>query len=382
MSRGKKRTEDEMAIYVARAEEMRFQQGASWKEIAKEFGFSNESSARSSYRRYKQQFPGAVTEHLQSRGIDPNNVRVYWDKTPEASVMMRFDAPSPDAIVERFDELMETRYGKIPLGKVKTFPEGNLLLVDPADVHLGKLATKQGSLYNLPIALARAKEGVRGVIEKAKGFKPKQVLFVMGNDILHIDNPRRTTTSGTPQDTDGMWHDAFDGALLFYSQVIEWLKEIAPVHCVYCPSNHDYISGYMLSKGVQAWFRKDKKVTFDVTISPRKYYKHGTTLIGLGHGDGAKEEKLPSIMAHEARKQWAEAEYCYWILHHMHHQKVVNYKFIQSEDHIGATVTYMRSPSGTDRWHDSNGYIGGKCAVEGKIFSDTNGETCHLVHNF
>jgi hypothetical protein len=33
----------------------------------------------------------------------------------------------------------------------------------------------------------------------------QKILFIGGNDILHVDTPKRTTTSGTSQDTDGMW---------------------------------------------------------------------------------------------------------------------------------------------------------------------------------
>jgi hypothetical protein len=31
----------------------------------------------------------------------------------------------------------------------------------------------------------------------------------VGTIFYNIDNPQRTTTSGTPQDTDGMWHSNF-----------------------------------------------------------------------------------------------------------------------------------------------------------------------------
>lgn len=351
--------------------------GMSWNDIAKRFGHKSGEVARQNHHHMNNR----LQRHLEERGIDPADVRMVWDKTKEYSVKTVYDNTyTPEQVVEKLDSLLQDKYGNIPLKEAVKIPHGNLLVVDPADVHLGKLATKKGDLYNLPIAIARAKEGVEGIIQKSKGFEPKQVVLVMGNDILHIDTPRRTTTSGTPQDTDGMWHDAFDAAIRFYVQVIDWLKGVANVHAVYCPSNHDYMSGYMLAKCIQAWFRNDERVTFDVSISPRKYYKHGKTLLGLAHGDGAKEGEFPLLMAQESRKMWAGSEYCYWLLHHVHHHKKV--KWLDAEDYIGATVTYLRSPSGTDRWHDTQGYIGGKCAVEGFVYSDKTGQCCHLTHNF
>jgi hypothetical protein len=43
---------------------------------------------------------------------------------------------------------------------------------------------------------------------------------------LHIDNPKRTTTSGTPQDTDGMWHTNFLIAKQLYVDVLELLLNV------------------------------------------------------------------------------------------------------------------------------------------------------------
>jgi hypothetical protein len=64
---------------------------------------------------------------------------------------------------------------------------------------------------------------------------------------LHTDTPRRTTTNGTPQDTDGMWYDNFLMAKQLYIDVIEVLLSIADVHFVFNPSNHDYTNGFFLA---------------------------------------------------------------------------------------------------------------------------------------
>jgi hypothetical protein len=46
------------------------------------------------------------------------------------------------------------------------------------------------------------------------------------------------------------------------------------------------------------------------------------------------------------------------------------------------TVEYLRSPSGTDRWHADNGYTGAKVALEAFIHHPENGQVCRLTHNF
>ena len=83
-----------------------------------------------------------------------------------------------------------------------------------------------------------------GILEKSDSFNMNKIVFVAGNDILHIDTPKRTTTSGTPQDTDGMWYNNFLIAKKLYIEILDELIKIADVHVMYNPSNHDYTNGF------------------------------------------------------------------------------------------------------------------------------------------
>src|SRR5699024_8877419 len=154
------------------------------------------------------------------------------------------------------------------LRPIKPIGENNhLLIVDPADIHIGKLCDsfEVGEDYNNQIAVKRVKEGVSGIIEKSKGFKIDKILFIAGNDILHIDTPKRTTTSGTPQDTDSMWYSNFLVAKQLYIEILLQLLEIADVHFMYNPSNHDYTSGFFLSDVISTYFKDMENITFDTS---------------------------------------------------------------------------------------------------------------------
>jgi hypothetical protein len=204
------------------------------------------------------------------------------------------------------------------------------------------------------IAIENAKKGVCGILEKSSGFPIDKVLFVIGNDVLHTDNAISTTTKGTPQDTQLMWYDAFVIARQLYVGIIEALMELAPVHVVHNVSNHDYVSGFMLADSISCYFHNQQQVTFDVDMRHRKYFMYGNSLIGLSHGDGAKMEQLPLLMANEVPYDWAQTKYRYIYLHHVHHKNM--WKFNSAKDYQGVTVEYMRSPSGADSWHSRNGY--------------------------
>lgn len=253
--------------------------------------------------------------------------------------------------------------------------ESYLLIVDPADVHCGKLSLsfETGEEYNNQIAVQRVKEGVEGIIEKTKGFSIDKILFVGGNDILHIDAPKRTTTSGTPQDTDGMWHTNFLIAKELYIDVLKRLLEVADVHFVFNPSNHDFTHGFFLSDVIKTYFRDCKNITFDCDLKHRKYYRYYNNLIGTSHGDGAKTQDLPLLMAQES-KDWSDTKHRYIYTHHVHHKT--------AKDFIGVTVESLRSPSSADGWHSRNGYQHAPKAIEGFLHSKEHGQIARITHIF
>jgi hypothetical protein len=162
-----------------------------------------------------------VQQACEENGVSPNSVPYLWLKSEGASLMVR----NPEYKQEDYNQFKEDIIESIK-GHEPNYPtivreqskDGHLLVIDPADVHIGKLADafETGDNYDTNIAVQRVKEGVQGILDKAYGFNIDKILFIGGNDILHIDTPRRTTTSGTPQDTDGMWYRNFLDAKQLY----------------------------------------------------------------------------------------------------------------------------------------------------------------------
>jgi hypothetical protein len=251
----------------------------------------------------------------------------------------------------------------------------HLLIIDPADIHIGKLADsfETGEDYNNQIAVQRVREGVEGILHKARGFRVDKIMFVGGNDILHIDTPRRMTTSGTPQDTEGMWYSNFLVAKQLYIEVLNRLMEVADVHFVFNPSNHDYTHGFFLADVIQTYFKDCENITFDCSIAHRKYFVYGDNLIGTSHGDGGKTQDLPLTMAHES-PDWSRCKHRYFYIHHFHHKV--------SKDYMGVCVEALRSPSGTDSWHHRNQYQHAPKAIEGFVHHPKFGQIARLTHLF
>lgn len=317
-----------------------------------------------------------VSAYCETRGIDFNSIIEYWDKTKEYSIRVRPEVKAINDISKEIIEHMQQYSPAYPEIKRITQDKPHLLVVDPADVHIGKLsrAFETGEEYDSEIAVQRVREGVLGILNKSLGFNINQILLIIGNDILHIDTPKRTTTSGTPQDTDGMWYDNFLKAKSLYVELIEMLMTVADVHVTFNPSNHDYTNGFFLADVIACWFRESKNITFDVSPMHRKYYKYGSNLIGTTHGDGAKTNDLPLLMAVEAKKYWSDTKHRYVYTHHVHHKN--------AKDFVGVTVESLRSPSAADSWHHKKGYQHNPKAIEGFIHHPIHGQVARLTHIF
>ena len=114
-------------------------------------------------------------------------------------------------------------------------------------------------------------------------------------------------------------------------------------------------------------------ITFDTSMHHRKYFRYYNNLIGSTHGDGAKNNDLPLLMAHEA-KEWSECKHRYIYTHHIHHK--------QSKDIMSVTIESMRSPSGADSWHMRNGYMHAPKAIECFLHDKQHGQIAKFIHLF
>jgi len=325
----------------------------------------------------KQQHP-LLSDECEQLGIPLNEVKHYWHKGKHFSLFV--DGKGQQVSYEDIRNSIIadiTNYAPIyPTIQYNQDTEGYLLVIDPADIHLNKLcsAFETNDACNHDIIYNRVIEGVKGILGYVRGFKIDQILFVAGNDILHVDSPKNTTTSGTPQDASMMWYDAFVLARKLLTECIELLLPIAPVHFQYNPSNHDFTNGFFLAQTIHAWFAKCENITFDTSMAHRKYYTYGQNIIGTTHGDGAKETDLALLMAHEVGENWHKCKHRYYYTHHIHHKK--------SKEYMSVCVESLRSPSGTDGWHHRNGYQHSPKAIEGYIHSKNNGQISRLTYIF
>ena len=321
-----------------------------------------------------------LVNECNEAGLPLSNVKHFWYKSEKFSIFSKSDGLQLEDV---FDPIIKDiqRYSptirKIKRTKIKN---PHCLILDPSDIHVGKLSVnhESGESYDVKKAVSIVDSGINSLLQKASGFPINKIIFVIGNDCLHIDSSSSpVTTGGTSQDMDGKWHDAFLAAKDMYISAIEKCLPLSDVEIIFCPSNHDFMSGFMLAHTIKAYFRKSKNITFDVSIAHRKYTSYGKNLLSFSHGDGAKLADTPLLMATERPEMWSNSVHRYIYLHHIHHKQTA--KFMAGQDFIGVTAEYLRSPSASDAWHAKKGYRSPK-AVEAFIHSYDNGQVARLTH--
>lgn len=249
------------------------------------------------------------------------------------------------------------------------------------DMHFGKLAWKPetGNNYDLAIAEKVFRAAVEDLVDKVKGFHIDKVVLPVGQDFFHADNDKNTTYAGTPQDVDGRLAKIFKAGEKAIIWATDYLQSIAPVHLTWVPGNHDTLTSWYLCRVMEAWYRHAKWVTVDSEPTSRKYIRYGTNLIGLVHGDRVKANnpnRLHNLMTVERAQDFADTKHHEWHTGHFHKQGEWRTPAVQSD--LGTVVRILPSLCAHDKWHYSEGFVGGNRAAEAYLWSHDDGYVGHM----
>lgn len=282
------------------------------------------------------------------------------------TVKPKDDEIDPVKIQRFFERLSQSYQPKIyePKHYAKN---GKMLEVNIADLHLGKLCWigDSGDQYDEKIANERFFYIIDDTLAKTEGYKFEEILFVWSNDFFHYDTITKTTTAGTPQDTNLRWQQMFELGVEMLVKAIDILSQYAPVKTMYIGSNHDKMFSYFATMFLYAWYRNQPYVTVDNTARARKYIEYGNVLLQLSHGHSEKK-RLGKTMQVDMREAWGRTLY-----HHVHAAHVHSQK--ETIEDNGVIMTHVSSVTGTDVWHDESGYVGAEKKSQAFIWDKVNG---------
>lgn len=246
-----------------------------------------------------------------------------------------------------------------------------LLVLEPVDAHLGALAWGQETGeadYDLAIAARLYRQAVAALLARAAPHAPAKIVLRIGDDFLHVDSERNTTTGGTPQDVDGRWKKVFRMAVSVAAHAVRGCAALAPVEVVIVPGNHDALSAFTVGECLAALFAEDPRVTVQSSVTPRLYVEWGTVLLCFAHGDKEVPGNLPLLVATERPDAWARTRVREVHLGHLHRRRKM------AEDEFnGVRVRWLPSLKATDQWHASKGYTTPHRATEAHLYSARRG---------
>lgn len=253
---------------------------------------------------------------------------------------------------------------------------GNLLEISIPDLHIGKLAWAKecGEPYDVAIAETVFREALDALVARAAPYIVEKFLFVVGNDLLHVDNPHNTTFNGTPQDHDSRYHRTFMRAFDLMVEAIDRLLAVADVDVMIVPGNHDQTAAWHLGHSLTCWYNRCAQVTVDNRPMLRKYYEWGKVMLVFTHGDKEKPiSKLANLAADEEPEMWGRTRYREAHIGHLHHNEL--------KDEPGFSIRRLPSLSAADNWHKAAGFVGAPRQAQSFVWNSNEGLVGTQVYN-
>lgn len=199
-----------------------------------------------------------------------------------------------------------------------------------------------------------------------KGYK--EVLFIVGQDLLHNDNFKGQTANGTQIDKVDM-DKAWEDAMLFYVPLIDKaIEKSKKVSIRYSKGNHDESMSWAFCKLLRQRF---PQAEVDTKFKERKAHMLGLNFIGMNHGDKKKEEKLTENFSTEFLMEWSRAKTREIFTGHLHTERVI--------DKGGVVLRRMPTANKIDDYHDDHGYTTAHKRFEVLEYTEDKVKRIHYV---
>jgi hypothetical protein len=278
--------------------------------------------------------------------------------------------------LEALKGLAKQEIGRVPKAVSTPKDTGILLEIATPDLHVGKLAHSietGGRPYDVKIAIATFERALEALVARTAIYNVEEILLVAGNDLFNSDSPENETTAGTAISCDGRFHKTFHHVRNMMVKAVERLRQIAKVHVLIVPGNHDRLTAYHLGDSLECYFHADPQVRVTNTPAVRKYVEWGKCLIGFCHGDEGRRTEYAQLMAVENPQAWGRTEYREIHTGHYHKQ--------QLEEFHGVRVRILSALCPADDWHAAQGYIGAVRQAEAFVWSKAEGLLAQVYYN-
>jgi len=283
------------------------------------------------------------------------------------------DKLSPEEFIELYTNILKTH--KSPssaLSPPKYSNEENIALFNFYDHHIGKRVqgdvTGNGKDWTVKLAKESMLRATDYFIEQTKD-KAQKAWFVLGNDLLNMDNSYGTTTKGTPQKNDMDYKHLLLESEELMITVLEKLLNYFSMDVIVVPGNHDTNFVFLLGEILKHYFKNNENIIIDNSIPLLKYRRFGENAFGFVHGSEQIKKKyvLPMLMFQQ-RPDLAECKYKEFHTGHIHQTKRT--QLTELEEDYGVTLRILPTLSPVCEWANGKGFQGiqaSECIVYNKI---------------
>lgn len=264
---------------------------------------------------------------------------------------------SPEGVID----LLKSAFEDYPGYAIPTLTldpiDADLLTVIPCnDWHINLLTwgRETGANWDLKIAEQVIGRGIEDAIDRSP--IAGRAIVLGGGDLVHADtNENRTAQSGNILEADGRHQKGIEVAQRLKVKTIDAaLRRNGHVTVRVLKGNHDEYSSAAIAYFLQAWYRKEPRVTVDVDPSLFFWFRFGKVLLGATHGHTVKLKDMAAIMAHRRAEDWGATKFRYVLGFHIHHSS----KY--ATEGGGVISESFQAPIPPDAWHVGAGFLSGR----------------------
>lgn len=302
--------------------------------------------------KFDVQLQGQHVKGLSTLLDGEGNVTAQWIKTDaEKAHRERLALDALNAHMKQYERLGVMR-------EVFLRPEYDddlqvsLMLGDP---HIGMLSwhIETGEDFDLAIADQYMTAAIDLLIERCPRAGRCRVVNL--GDFFHANDQTGQTPRGKNSlDTDSRFAKVTRVGYGMLNRFVERARLKFPhVEVLSLQGNHDPTISLALQMWLEAMYRGDLSVVIVPNESPYIYREFGQNLTLYHHGDGAKPDALPGIMAaHDRGRPWGRCEHREIQGGHVHH--------LQRKEYPGVVFETSRTTAPADFWHHWKGYRAGR----------------------
>jgi hypothetical protein len=230
-------------------------------------------------------------------------------------------------------------------GPVKYTKKDLLYEINLSDFHFGKASYDDKA--SLESDITKWNYHVNKAMLKIDKNRADRVVFILGNDLFHIDNGNKSTTKGTPQDVTSSYEHLITKVTETIINTINKMSMFCPIDVICIRGNHDSYSVVWLNQLLKLFY-SDSPVNIISDNNYRQYYRWKSCAFMYVHGDKSNLKDLALAFATEGGKTFEGAKFRNIRLGHLHRDMRMEIQTIR--------IDYLPSLANKDNYHNHNNY--------------------------